>query len=246
MLNRPINIEGDIALVPLGPDGKHGCARIYLADYNYLTSRGISGNWTLNGSGYVVVTVPGTYTEAGSIGGEFSRRRGAVGGDNHMKGKPSKEYVARLLLNANDEEVRYADNDPTNLIRENLSKHPREFGTQDASKKFPYLGVPGSVNTAMSSLRHRFLDRKGRYDEPQRPGITYVFNPFEVDKLKQERKARFEHLMATDPKFAERVAIERRKRELFLKIEQEKRAARKANPKPPKYSIWGKLKDQDL
>lgn len=240
MENRQPTIEGDLALVPLGRDAKHGYAKLYHSDYNVLMARGISGNWTLS-NGYVVVTVPGSLTATGPLAGQFSPKRGPTGGDNHLQSKPRQEYVARLLMGANDQEIRYADNDTTNLIRENLSAHERELGTSDANKSFPYLGVPGSFGAAMSSLSHRFLDRGGHYDHPDRRSFKIIYNPFAIDKAKQRDRARIE----ADPVLkAEHDKAEATKTRL-IELEQKRLEEAKANPKALRYGLLGKLKDQN-
>jgi len=156
MKNREPTIEGDIAYVPLGIEAKNGHAKICHADYNYLLGRGISGNWTLS-NGYVVVSVQGKVAEKvltakhGLTKGHLFKEPNY--GVRFDQGKPRQEYVARLLLNAKDEEIRYGDGDRTNLLRENLSKHPRDFGTYDASKSFPYLGYEAATDPTGLSLK---------------------------------------------------------------------------------------------
>jgi hypothetical protein len=113
MKDRPIRVvvgvDKEIALVPLGRGGKHGTASLYHDDYKLLKKLGISGNWTLIAGKYVGVTVK-------------SR---------------NNEYVARLILDAKDQAVKYLDGDATNLRRDNLTLVKREFGNKEARSGIP-------------------------------------------------------------------------------------------------------------
>lgn len=93
IVKRVPRIVGNIAYVPLGKDGKHGEAKIFLEDYQRLMEKGISPNWFAHSpKGYVSVFI-----------------------------KHIPRSIARLLLDVpRAMVVKYKDGDITNLLRDNL------------------------------------------------------------------------------------------------------------------------------
>jgi hypothetical protein len=93
IVNRVPRIEGAIAYVPLGKDGKHGEAKISLEDYQWLMEKGISPNWFAQApKGFVGVYV----------------------------GYVAKS-IARILLDLpRNLVIKHKDGDLTNLLRDNL------------------------------------------------------------------------------------------------------------------------------
>lgn len=93
IVNRVPRIEGNIAYVPLGKDGKHGEARIFLEDYQWLIEKGISPNWFAQAPKNFVAVYVGHIAKA----------------------------VSRILLDLpRNQIVKHKDGDLTNLLRDNL------------------------------------------------------------------------------------------------------------------------------